>query len=1139
MEKPIAAKWTYRNQSFSIRPSDPRNMNLFRRFCLILSCNLVLLLVLISQAYAAPGEFDTTFGIPGKITTPLGSTSIDIIRSLAVQPDGKIVAVGIRNVNHTVNHTVIARYHPDGSLDQSFANNGILILQLSATSGDQAISVEVQSDGKILVAGDAYQGTATATDFYVLRFNENGTFDSSFGSNGKVFTDFNGLNDIADAMVIQPDGRIILAGQTATPNSRFNFALVRYNADGSLDPRFGNGGKVDLGTPTFESLIRDVQLQSDGKIVAVGRRFSGTDSDFVVLRYDSDGAFDTSFDQDGMVVTSFGAMDFANSVEIQPDGKIFAVGTASVGSPSRDVFTAARFNIDGSFDTTFDGDGKLTTAIGDWGDVAYDTVILPDGKMLVAGTSQDQFSLVRYNVDGSLDSGFDGDGKVTTALGTIEDKGFSLALAHEGKIIVGGSSFDGTSERDLALVRYNSNGQVDGSFGLVGRVQTSVANLEDTAFDVAVQPDGKIVSAGTTGAAAGFENLAVVRYFPSGELDTSFGIGGKVTVQLGSSAIDSDFARLELLPGGKIIVGGYGKVNDQFRIVVARLNPNGSLDSSFGTGGRVILSNGSIAEGYLLEDVAVQQDGKAVLGCLGSVNGAFDFILIRLNSNGLVDSTFDSDGKAIVSVSAGHDRLHAISIQNDNKILAAGSVEQGPESRIGVARFNSDGSVDSSFGVNGVSMPNPGNTSIEGRAMSLQLNGEIIVAGGSVDSFGAVRLHNDGSLDTDFGNNGLARVSIPTAHSAVVRDISIQENGKIVLVGLSVDLMSEFDFTIVRLTRNGARDLAFDGDGLLIPDLGNWGEGAYGVALQSDRKIIVAGGINEYARRTFAVLRLPSDPAGTSAFDYDGDGRTDMSVFRPNEGNWYLLQSSAGFRMQSWGLNGDKLVPADYDGDGKTDMAVLRPGENNWYILNSSNSTVTVAELGASGDLTVPADYTGDGKAELAVYRPSQGRWYLKELNGQEYVQDWGLPTDKPAPADFDGDGRLDLAIFRPSEGRWYIIRSSDAAIATFNWGLDGDIPIPGDYSGDGRSDFCVFRPSDQTWYRIHSDNFHVHNITWGVPGDLPTPGDYDGDGKQDLAVFRPSNGNWYLFGSTSGPNPIGQPWGLSGDIPTPNSFVY
>jgi hypothetical protein len=278
---------------------------------------------------------------------------------------------------------------------------------------------------------------------------------------------------------------------------------------------------------------------------------------------------------------------------------------------------------------------------------------------------------------------------------------------------------------------------------------------------------------------------------------------------------------------------------------------------------------------------------------------------------------------------------------------------------------------------------------------------------------------------------------------------------------------------------------------------------------------------------------------GVSSFDYEADGRTDLSLWRPSNGTWYIARSSdSGMSVFPWGLNGDKIVPADYDGDGKTDFAVRRPSDNNFYIFNSSNSTMNVTGWGITGDVAVPSDYDSDGRADIAVWRPSDGSWYLAlTSNGTMYVQPWGTNGDVPAPGDFDGDGRSDLCVFRPSDGKWYSFTIANRGISITAWGLNGDKPVPGDYSGDGKTDFAVFRPSDNTWHRLHSNDGSVHSTTWGLAGDFPAPGDYDGDGRVDIAVWRPSDSTWYILRSSSGF--FTQTFGTSGDTPTPNAFVY
>lgn len=274
-------------------------------------------------------------------------------------------------------------------------------------------------------------------------------------------------------------------------------------------------------------------------------------------------------------------------------------------------------------------------------------------------------------------------------------------------------------------------------------------------------------------------------------------------------------------------------------------------------------------------------------------------------------------------------------------------------------------------------------------------------------------------------------------------------------------------------------------------------------------------------------------------FDFDGDRKTDLSVFRPSEGIWYIIPSSTGgSRVQGWGFSTDVLVPGDYDGDGKTDLAVWRPSEGFWYIINSSTGAGRVQEWGVNSDIPVPGDYDGDGKTDLAIWRPSESTWYIiNSTTGSGRVQRWGLPGDKPVPADYDGDGKTDLAVWRPSDGFWYIINSSTGGGRAQGWGLPTDKLVPGDYDGDGKTDLAVWRPSNGFWYIINSSTGAGRVQEWGLSADKPVPGDYDGDGKTDLAVWRPSDGTWYIINSSTASGRV-QTWGLTGDTPLPSVFV-
>jgi hypothetical protein len=265
-------------------------------------------------------------------------------------------------------------------------------------------------------------------------------------------------------------------------------------------------------------------------------------------------------------------------------------------------------------------------------------------------------------------------------------------------------------------------------------------------------------------------------------------------------------------------------------------------------------------------------------------------------------------------------------------------------------------------------------------------------------------------------------------------------------------------------------------------------------------------------------------------FDFDGDGRTDVSVFRPSNNVWYrLLSSNNNVSATGFGLAEDILVPADYDGDNKTDIAVFRPSNGVWYVLRSSDSTVGSTSFGTNGDIPVPNDYDGDGRADFAVFRPSNGTWYqLGSLGNQFLARQFGQTGDVPQIGDFDGDGIGDLAVFR--QGVWYLQQSANGFSAV-SFGLATDKPIPADYDGDGKTDVAVYR--NGVWYQLRSaEGFAA--ISFGISTDRPVPGDYDGDGKSDIAVYR--DGVWYILRSTAGFNAVN--FGLASDKPIPGIFI-
>ncbi len=275
---------------------------------------------------------------------------------------------------------------------------------------------------------------------------------------------------------------------------------------------------------------------------------------------------------------------------------------------------------------------------------------------------------------------------------------------------------------------------------------------------------------------------------------------------------------------------------------------------------------------------------------------------------------------------------------------------------------------------------------------------------------------------------------------------------------------------------------------------------------------------------------------GTTAFDFDGDRKTDISIFRPSAGEWWYQRSSDGqVPAFQFGNSSDKITPADYTGDGKTDVAFWRPSTGEWFILRSEDSSYYSFPFGTSGDIPAPADFDSDGKADATVFRPSSATWFILRSSGGTTFQPFGQNGDAPVVADYDNDGKADIAIYRPSLGQWWIQRSTAGTIA-YTFGNSSDKPVQGDYTGDGKADVALWRDSTGEWFVLRSEDASYYSFPFGTSGDIAAPGDYDGDGKFDATVFRPSAATWFSQRSTAGT--LIQGFGLSSDLPVPNAFV-
>ncbi|MBI3822042.1 MAG: PKD domain-containing protein [Planctomycetes bacterium] len=403
------------------------------------------------------GYLDLSFGFAGKVTSNF-NVSTDIASDMAVQVDGKVVVAGSA-FNGRDNDIALARFNPDGSPDISFGFYSQVTIDLGGE--ETASGIAVQNDGQIVVAGTVSR-SGTGNDFFLARLNPDGSLDSSFGSGGMVTTDFGSLYEgLEGDVAIQADGKIVVSGTTDVNGTAY-FAVARYNPDGSLDSSFGTDGKVttDFGG-TGADADGDIALQTDGRIIVLGQAsFTNTigDSDIVLARYNVDGSLDGSFGSAGKVRTDFGDGAFPGGIALQPDGKIVVTGAASCTPNISCDIALARYNPDGSLDTSFGTGGIVPTHVAGGNEYGGGVVVQADGKIVVGATSvrgtAGDFLVARYHADGSVDASFGTAGRLTTDFGGGDDVGGLIALRPDGKIIVAGTAFSNSTGMDFALARY-------------------------------------------------------------------------------------------------------------------------------------------------------------------------------------------------------------------------------------------------------------------------------------------------------------------------------------------------------------------------------------------------------------------------------------------------------------------------------------------------------------------------------------------------------------------------------------------------------------------------------------------------------------------------------------------------------------
>ena len=1055
----------------------------------------------------AGGMIDSPAFIDDGFRPVLNGAASTINRTL-VLPDGKILVAGNFHIVNDTSKNFIARFNADGTLDTTFNTK-------SGANGTIS-AIGLQSDGKIIVGGlfTTYGGQTVGN---IARLNPDGSIDIAFNSSGVYYTA--GANSTISDISVLPDNRIYIAGNFTSYNGTAINRVARLNPNGNIDTTFAIG----TGANTSISVIK----QSTGGKILIGGSFTNYNGTAInrLARINNDGSIDTSFN------IGTGSSGVVRSIVVQPDDKILVGGTiATFNTVAKNGI--ARLNADGSDDSTLTVSGT--------GASIFAIARQSDGKLVVggvfpaiAGTTRQ--SIARLNANGSFDATFDaGTGLNTTgnpAVGTVND----LALQADGSVVLVGlfTSYNGTIRSGIA--RANTNGTLDAAL-------SPTSSLAGNITSIARQTDGKVLIGGTFSSVNGAARSNIARLNDNGTLDATFNPGTGANSFLNKVAVQAD---------GKIVItGNFTNYNGTVINRIARLNADGSLDTSFnpGTGN----TDGEIFT------VTFQTDGKILVGGLiPTFNGVTVNNLLRLNTDGSLDTSF-ATGTGV------NNWVRKFIVQPDGKIIVGGefaTFNGTPKTR--VMRLNSNGSDDATFITGTV------NNNV--KDLVLQGDGKIVIVGTFTTINGTTRnrvarLNADGSLDTSFDPG--------VGFAQEVSTITALPDGKYMVGGLFTTASGLPRNRIARLRSNGTLDPKF------LSGLGPIGAGTLQIRtiVPHNGKYLIGGLFQTYNTSPRAGILLMSNTTKVPV-DFDGDGKTDVSIARHQggQGPWeWWIKYSSNDQIQNffYGIfTVDGLQPGDFDGDGRADIAVWRglAGAGNppgyWITFSSTNQTKFIP-FGLQGDRNVLEDYDGDGKDDMAIFRApattvGQGTWIYRgssnnpndNLTYVDFGFRYGTQSDQVDdlhPGDFDGDGRADFRIQRRADIT--VATSNTPAIfytltqtgqLTYDYfGISSDRTIPGDYDGDGKTDLAIsrgfnFTPGNTIWYIRYTGGAPDATIPWGAGGlDNFVQGDYDGDGTTDIAVYRRGGENNYYIRRSSDQTMMVLHWGAAVEPGGPASDV-
>lgn len=807
-----------------------------------------ILLYCLHFSFSQTASLDVSFGTKGFAKTDMGS-SFGIYNSQARQvlsnPDGS------GGLYVLLNDAFFSKRFANGAIDSSYGLNGYS----SAVPFTNAAAA-ILNDGKIVIVGSQ----SGSTSFFVARLKANGALDSTFGTNGLQTTLFSGAS-FARSVAIQSDGKIVVTGST-TVNSIPYFATVRYNLDGSLDKNFNKTGQQITSFESISQSANTVAIQADGKVVVGGTVYTDLSGyNFAIIRYKTNGSIDSTFGTNGKQTTLAGVSDaIAYSIAIQPiDGKIVLAGYTKNSSGTHD-FAVVRYNVDGNLDASFNTNGIKVISLASDGVMGNSVALQSTGKIVVAGYSStgtlNDFAIARLTADGTPDNSFNGNGMVATDINSSDDYAVSVAIGNADKLVVAGYSVNGNGVSNFVLTKYTDNGSLDNTFNTDGKLSGSYKQGYTSYNATAVQKDGKIVTAGATWNGVDYD-FAIARYNTNGKPDSSFNGTGLQITDFG--AIDSAISIVIQADNKIVVAGNSGNVNAHF--VIARYNTNGTIDNTFGANGKQTIEMG-FAD--VFGGMALQADGKIVLAGYTFTDALYTnvyFAIARLNTDGNLDNSFSGSGKQLTQFSGSPSYATAVAVQKiDGRIVAAGRAILNGQNNYAIARYNADGTLDNTFSNDGMQNNVFNNSPYVPQSIAIQGDGKIILAGypespsSNTSSFGLVRYLPNGELDASFGTNGFQSTIIGLEFPITKSSIVIKDDGRIAVGG------SNNNYAITLYKINGTLDSTFGSNGIQVTATGLGGSSIQCLAFAGDQ--LYAAGCAQYPGTLGTVARYLFTAAG-------------------------------------------------------------------------------------------------------------------------------------------------------------------------------------------------------------------------------------------------------------------------------------